>query len=108
MTDDELERAIVERIARARLGGWRRWALDTGHVKTDPTHGIADLALANTTGFPIWTEEHVDKFTSCWPLGTRQRVWLDVLITPTSRCADRDYAAKRQSALLIGPSRLFQ
>jgi integrase len=29
--------------------------------------------------FP-WTEEHVTAYEKRWPIGTRQRVWLDVLL----------------------------
>jgi integrase len=64
------------------------WAVDAGHIKIDPTHGVADLALAKTTGFPIWTEEHVDKYARRWPIGTRQRTWLDVLLYTGLRRGD--------------------
>jgi hypothetical protein len=27
----------------------------------------------------MWTEEEMAAYERCWPIGTRQRVWLDVL-----------------------------
>jgi len=35
-----------------------------------------------------WTEEHVAKYQARWPLGTRQRVWLDVLLYSGLRRGD--------------------
>jgi hypothetical protein len=60
-----------------------RWALEAGHVRVDPTHGVSDLKLHTkkaAKGFPIWTDEDVEKYTRRWPIGTRQRVWLDILL----------------------------
>ena len=35
-----------------------------------------------------WTEEHVARYRARWPLGTRQRVWLDVLLYTGLRRGD--------------------
>jgi site-specific recombinase XerD len=70
------------------LRGLFRWALDAEHVKTDPTHGVADPRRAKMGGFPIWTEEHVEAYARRWPVGTRQRVWLDVLLFTGLRRGD--------------------
>ncbi len=39
-------------------------------------------------GFIPWTEEHVTAYERCWPIGTRQRVWLDVLLYTGLRRGD--------------------
>jgi integrase len=68
-----------------------RWALEAGHVRVDPTHGVSDLKLHTkkaAKGFPIWTDEDVEKYTRRWPIGTRQRVWLDILLYTGLRRGD--------------------
>ena len=33
-----------------------------------------------TDGFTVWSEDDIAAYETRWPVGTRQRVWLDVLI----------------------------
>ena len=61
------------------------WALDAQHVKSDPTHGVAYPAGA---GYKVWTEAEVQQYERRWPIGTRQRVWLDVLLYSGLRRGD--------------------
>jgi integrase len=70
------------------MRGLFQWALDAGHVKEDPTLGVRKVPLPRTGGFPIWTEEHVAAYEKRWPLGTHQRVWLDVLLYTGLRRGD--------------------
>ena len=65
-----------------------RWALEAGHVDIDPTHGVEIAKHKNPTGFPIWKDEHIEKYNRRWPIGTRQRVWLDVLLYTGLRRGD--------------------
>jgi integrase len=64
------------------------WALDADHVKVDPTHGVEDPPRPKSGGFPIWTEDDVAAYERRWPVGTRQRVWLDVLLYTGLRRGD--------------------
>lgn len=68
------------------MRGMFRWALGK-HVKVDPTVGIP-TPRGKTKGFPAWTEEDVAAYEAHWPLGTRQRVWLDVLLYTGLRLGD--------------------
>jgi integrase len=68
--------------------GLFRWALKAGMVKIDPTVGIDDPVMPKTKGFPEWTEEEVTAYEKRWPIGTRQRVWLDVLLYTGLRRGD--------------------
>ena len=54
----------------------------------DPTLGVEDPARPKSDGFPVWTEEHVAAFHKRWPIGTRERVWLDVLLYTGLRRGD--------------------
>jgi integrase len=68
--------------------GLFRWALDAGHVKTDPTSGVKNPPRPKTAGFPVWTEDDVDQYERRWPIGTKERVWLAVLLYTGLRRGD--------------------
>ncbi|MDP3739094.1 MAG: tyrosine-type recombinase/integrase [Hyphomonadaceae bacterium] len=69
---------IVDRQpARARkflsaLRHMYRWAVDAGHVTSDPTAGLR-ARKQKTSGFHSWTAEDRAIFEAHWPLGTKQR-----------------------------------
>jgi integrase len=65
-----------------------RWASKMQLVKADPTAGIAAPARRRDAGIRPWTEEDVAAYEKRWPIGTRQRVWLDVLIYTGLRRGD--------------------
>jgi integrase len=65
-----------------------RWAVVAGHVKEDPTVGIMNLPKRKTAGFPVWTEDDVDRYQSRWPIGTKERVWMDLLLYTGLRRGD--------------------
>jgi integrase len=68
--------------------GLFRWALEAGLVKADPTVGVRNPPRAKGDGFIPWTEEHVTAYEKRWSLGTRQRVWLDLLLYTGLRRGD--------------------
>jgi integrase len=55
------------------------WAMKARLVKTDPTIGVDNLPRSKGDGFAPWSEDEVAAYESRWPIGTRQRVWLDVV-----------------------------
>ena len=70
------------------MRGLFRWALAAQHVKHDPTAGVENPPRRKGDGFIPWTEEHVAMYQRRWPIGTRQRVWLDVLLYSGLRRGD--------------------
>jgi integrase len=68
--------------------GLFRWALEAGHVKTDPTQGVANPSRPKGGGFPVWTESDVARYEARWPIGTKERVWLAVLLYTGLRRGD--------------------
>ncbi len=70
------------------MRGLFRWATDAQLVKANPTAGVADPARPKSAGIPVWTEEQVAAYERRWPIGTRQRVWLDVLLYTGLRRGD--------------------
>src|SRR5262249_39486706 len=84
-------RATTPAQARNFLDAMRglfRWAKEAKHVKIDPTAGVKNPRRKAGDGFIPWTEEHVAAYQKRWPIGTRQRVWLDVLLYTGVRRGD--------------------
>jgi integrase len=70
------------------MRGLFRWAVKAGIAKVDPTAGVANPRTEKTAGFHVWSEDDVASYEARWPIGTRQRVWLDVLLYTGLRRGD--------------------
>jgi integrase len=70
------------------MRGLFRWGVTAGLAKADPTLGVENPQRKKSDGFIPWTEEHVEAYEKRWPIGTRQRVWLDVLLYTGLRRGD--------------------
>jgi integrase len=70
------------------MRGLFAWAVEAKHVQRDPTAGVKNPPRKKGDGFRPWTEEDVEAYERRWPLGTRQRVWLDVLLYSGLRRGD--------------------
>jgi integrase len=84
-------RAATPAQARNFLDAMRglfRWSLKAGLVKADPTIGVHNPPRKRSDGFIPWTEDHAQAYEARWPIGTRQRVWLDVLLYTGLRRGD--------------------
>jgi integrase len=84
-------RAKTPYYARHFLDAMRslfRWAVEAGVAQVDPTVGVKNPKQPTGDGFRPWTEDDVAAYEKRWPLGTRQRVWLDVLLYTGLRRGD--------------------
>lgn len=84
-------RATTPSQARHFLDAMRglfRWAHEAEFVKTDPTAPVKNPKRKKGPGFPKWTEADADAYERRWPIGTRQRVWFDVLCYTGGRRGD--------------------
>jgi site-specific recombinase XerD len=70
------------------MRGLFRWALKAGLVKTDPTASVSNPSAPKSDGFVPWAVEDIAAYEARWPIGTRQRVWLDVLVYTGLRRGD--------------------
>jgi integrase len=61
------------------MRGLFRWATEAQHLKADPTAGIRNPKRKKGPGFRPWTEDDMAAYDRRWPVGTRQRVWRDVI-----------------------------
>jgi integrase len=70
------------------MRGLFRWALEAELVSTDPTSGVKNPSRPKTGGFEAWSEDDVIAYEARWPPGTKERVWLHVLLYTGLRRGD--------------------
>lgn len=70
------------------MRGLFRWALEAELVTVDPTAGVSNPKRPKTGGFAAWSEEDVVAYETRWPAGTKERVWLHVLLYTGLRRGD--------------------
>jgi integrase len=64
------------------------WAKDVDLVEIDPTADVKHVKRPTTGGFRVWTEDEIERFESHWPIGTRERLALDLLLYTGLRRGD--------------------
>ena len=91
--------AILDGIARrnatpfqakhflSTMRGLFTWARDNDLISDNPTDGVK-VKKPKTEGFPVWAEEDIEKCEARWPIGTRERVMLDVFLYTGLRRGD--------------------
>ena len=82
-----------------------RWAKTAGLVSVDPTAGVANPKKRKGPGFIAWTEADVEAYQRKWPLGTRQRVWLDMLLYAGPRRGDVVRLGRQHMQTIHGPQK---
>jgi integrase len=61
------------------MRGLYAWAKEAAFVKFDPAAGVKYPTLKSGEGFPVWTDSDVAVYERRWSIGTRERVWFDLL-----------------------------
>lgn len=69
------------------LRGLFRWALEAQLVDVDPTEGVKTIT-PQSDGFHPWSEDEVAQFEARWPVGTRERLALAILLYSGLRRGD--------------------
>ena len=67
------------------------WAADpaVGHMAVNPATNLTKIRRKdNKEGHPTWTEAEIEQYQNFYPLGTRERVWLHVLLYTGTRISD--------------------
>lgn len=70
------------------MRGLFRWALDAELITVDPTATVKNPARPDGCGFEAWSEDDVVAYEARWPDGTKERVWLHVLLYTGLRRGD--------------------
>jgi integrase len=86
--DDRARTPAQARHFMEAMRGLFSWALDAQLVALDPTAGLKDPPRKKGGGLRVWTEKEVQRYEARWPVGTRERVWLDVLLYSGLRRSD--------------------
>ncbi len=63
------------------------YAISVGVRQDDPTAGVR-VKMPKSDGFRSWTEEDIAAFEVAYPLGTKPRLALALLLGTAARCAD--------------------
>lgn len=91
LLDGREKRAATPAQSRNFLDAMRglfAWALAAEHVTTDPTVGVKNPPRPKTTGFKPWADDDVATYERRWPIGSKERVWLHVLLYTGLRRGD--------------------
>jgi integrase len=70
------------------MRGLFRWAKEAKHVTVDPTAAVKNPQRKKGPGFRKWTEADAEAYERRWTVGTRERVWRDVLFYTGLRRGD--------------------
>lgn len=70
------------------MRGLFRWAYAKDYVSFDCTAGVKNPPRKKGKGFLEWTEADAEAYEARWPLGTKERVWFDVLLYSGLRRSD--------------------
>ncbi len=64
-----------------------RWAEESGHVDDNPAAKVRFIA-SKSDGFRPWSRDDLARFRDRWPLGTRERLAIELLISTGLRRGD--------------------
>lgn len=70
------------------MRGLFAWAKEADLVQVNPASAVRYPQQKKTQGFPVWTEADLTRYEGRWPLGTKERVWLAVLLYTGLRRGD--------------------
>jgi integrase len=70
------------------MRGLFNWAFEAEHVKVNPTDNVKKPAMPKDGGYAAWTEDDVERYEARWSIGTKERVWLAVLLYTGLRRSD--------------------
>lgn len=70
------------------------WAQRNDHVQTNPTDGVQRLKY-KSDGFEAWTFDDLERFYNMWPVGTKQRLAVELLVHSGLRRSDIVLAGKQ-------------
>lgn len=77
----------VRRTLLITIRPFLEWAVKQGMIESDATAGIV-IKLPKSEGHDTWTDEQIAQFEARWPLGTRERLALALLIHTGQRRGD--------------------
>jgi integrase len=86
--DRRADRSEAAKSFMKAVRGLCAWAVEARYMSFDPSAGVKNPKSKKTGGFKIWEEAWVDKYYGRWPLGSKERVWIDVIMYSGLRRGD--------------------
>jgi site-specific recombinase XerD len=82
---------LTPAVARSRMKAWRKlgafWRTK-GATQTDISAGLKSKPMPKTDGHREWQQADVDRFRAHWPIGTPQRLAMELLQWTGARISD--------------------
>src|SRR5262249_44171316 len=70
------------------IRGLMRFAVSIRLRDTDPTEGVVLGRAAKSLGHHTWTDDEIGQYRTHWPLGTQQRLAMELALETTARRSD--------------------
>jgi len=70
------------------IRGLVRFAIVHGVMATDVTLGVKPARLKNTGGYRSWQDDHIETYRAHWPMGSKQRFALELMVGMGGRRGD--------------------
>jgi integrase len=64
-----------------------RFCVDQGFIESDPTDGIK-IKVPKSDGHATWTEDEIGQFRAHWPLGSMERLAMELALNTGQRVSD--------------------
>jgi len=78
---------FAAQFLKKQLRGLFRYAVKIGWIERNPVDFVSYRA-PKTRGYHTWTEEEIAQYQATWPLGTKQRLALELLLWTGKRRGD--------------------
>lgn len=85
--DDRADRPALANNFLKAMKALFKWATKNGHIKSNPTDGIERFRY-KSDGFEAWTVDDFTKFCAKWPIGTKPRLAVELLLHSGLRRGD--------------------
>jgi integrase len=84
----EIDRPHAKRNWFKTVRALMRFAVSINMLTDDPTEGIKNTKLPKSDGHHTWTDDEISQYRDYWPLGSQQRLAMELALETTSRRAD--------------------
>jgi len=71
-----------------------KFGVEYGYISHNPARDVSMRKRNNSKGYHTWTKDELEKYRTCWAVGTRQRLAFDLMLYT---------GVRRGDAILIGP-----
>jgi integrase len=96
IVDQKNDKPFAQRNFLNTLSVMFKWALAQDRIPADPTVGVT-RRKTESSGYRTWSEEHIAQYRRTHPLGTKARLYIELLLAT---------GARRGDAVKLGPQHM--